>query len=209
TLSRQYGQGLRRPEVGPPFRSRRRVGLLRCFATGNYSSSDLFLGLPQNGMSSSAAPPPTGAVSKSPVSIGTSLSVALTLLENPFPLPPASSPRPPRNCTVSAMISIDSRFCPSLVSHWLHSSRPSMATGRPFFRYCAQLSACRPNTVTRKKFGFSSQFPVSLFLRRVLTAIPNLQIERLPAAPSSGSLVRLPVSTTLLIFTVGAPFQDV
>src|SRR5581483_7658381 len=129
---RQYGHGLRRPEVGPPFLSRRRVGLLRCFATGNYSSSVQFLKLAQNGMSSSPPPAATGAASKSPVSMGTSLSVARTLL-NPFPLPVSS--RPPRNCTLSAMISIDSRFCPSLVSHWLHSSRPSIATGRPFLRY--------------------------------------------------------------------------
>ena len=38
-MSRQYGQGLRRPEAGPSFLSRRgRAGLLRCFA--NLDSSD-------------------------------------------------------------------------------------------------------------------------------------------------------------------------
>src|SRR5205085_4860203 len=87
---------------------------------------------PQNGMSSSDAAVPTEAVSKSSVAIGTSLSVGRTPLENPFP-PPASS-RPPRNWTESAMISMDSRFCPSF-SQVLHSKRPSIATGRPFLRY--------------------------------------------------------------------------
>jgi hypothetical protein len=43
-LSRQYGQGLRRPEAGPSFLSRRgRAGRLRCFA--NRDSSLTVLGL--------------------------------------------------------------------------------------------------------------------------------------------------------------------
>src|SRR5205823_1339324 len=135
------------------------------------------------------------------------LSAGRTPLEKPFPLPASS--RPPRNCTVSAMISIDSRFWPS-ASHWLHSSRPSIATARPFLRYWAQLSACLPNTVTRKKLAFSSHWPVCPSLRRPLTARPSLQIPSPPGVVRcSGSLVRLPVSTTRLMFPAipQAPFQ--
>jgi len=67
----------------------------------------------QNGLSSSAARAATGVVSKSPVAIGTSLSVARTMLENPFPL--ASVATPAEDRTTAAMICrpIDSCFCSS------------------------------------------------------------------------------------------------
>jgi hypothetical protein len=51
----------------------------------------------QNGPSSSAARAAMGVVSKSPVSVGTSLSVARTALDNPCPLPASLRPlRTPR-----------------------------------------------------------------------------------------------------------------
>src|SRR5439155_1165818 len=63
-------------------------------------------------------------------------------------LPAASAE--PRNWTESAMMSTLWRFWPSCVSHSRHSRRPSIATGRPFWRYCAQFSPCAPQTVTSK-----------------------------------------------------------
>src|SRR3954464_7465506 len=117
----------------------------------------------QNGMSSSAELP-TGAAAcwKSPVSAGTSL---LGVKRPPFS-PPS---RDPRNWTESAMISMDWRLLPSLSCHSRHSSRPSTATGRPFWRYVAQFSPCAPHTVTSKKLGLSTHSPEAS-LRRVLTA---------------------------------------
>ena len=45
----------------------------------------------------------------------------------PPPPPPSPSPRPPRNWTVSAMISTAWRFAPSCASHSRQSRRPSIA----------------------------------------------------------------------------------
>src|SRR5215204_7436668 len=64
---------------------------------------------------------------------------------------PSPSLRPPRNWTDSAMISTAWRFVPSCASHSRQSSRPSTPTGRPFERYCAQLSPWFPQTVTRSE----------------------------------------------------------
>src|ERR1700729_1982431 len=101
-------------------------------------------------MSSSPPAEPTDARSKSPVSIGTSLSCECELEENPFPLPPPASSRPPRNCTESATISTDWRLLPSLSVHSRHCRRPSTAIGRPLERYRWQLSPCAPHTETSK-----------------------------------------------------------
>src|SRR6202012_4946259 len=99
-------------------------------------------------MSSSPPEEPTDARSKSPVSIGTSLSCEGELEENPFPLPASS--RPPRNCTDSATISTDCRLLPSLSVHSRHCRRPSTAIGRPLERYRSQFSPCAPHTETSK-----------------------------------------------------------
>src|ERR1700753_2260682 len=149
---------------------------------------------------SSSAPALTGVRSKSPVSIGTSDSLARTLEENPFPLPPPASSRPPRNCTFSATISTAERFCPSGVVHLRQRSRPSIATGRPFDRYLPQFSPWAPQTVTSKKLGSSSHWPVWAFLRRPLTATDSEQtVLPLGSALTSGSRVRLPVIVTRLM----------
>ena len=66
------------------------------------------------------------------------------------PPPPSPSWRPPRNWTLSAMISTAWRLVPSWASHSRQSRRPSTATGRPLARYCAQLSPWLPQTVTSK-----------------------------------------------------------
>jgi len=67
------------------------------------------------------------------------------------PPPPSPSPRLPRNWTLSATISTDSRLPPpSFASHSRHSSRPSIATGLPFERYWLQLSAWLPKTEMSK-----------------------------------------------------------
>jgi hypothetical protein len=55
----------------------------------------------------------------------------------------------PRNWMLSAMISIAWRLVPSF-SHSRHSSRPSMATGRPLAVYLATVSPRLPQTVTSK-----------------------------------------------------------
>src|SRR5215208_4031181 len=78
----------------------------------------------QNGMSSSDPPALAGAGSKSPVSAGTSL---WGVKRPPFSLPS----REPRNWTESAMISTDWRLLPLSSCHSRHSSRPSIARGRP------------------------------------------------------------------------------
>ena len=59
---------------------------------------------------------------------------------NREPPPFSGLSREPRNCTESAMISIDWRLLPCWSCHSRHSNRPSMATGRPFLRYVAQFS---------------------------------------------------------------------
>src|SRR5450755_1351573 len=109
------------------------------------------------------------------------------------------------------MISTDWRFCPS-TSYSRHSSRPSMATGRPLERKREQFSPWAPHTVTSKKLGLSSHSPVALFLRRVLQAIRSLQTDMPPLVErSSGSRVRFPVITTRLMLVaamLGAPFQE-
>src|SRR6516164_366462 len=71
---------------------------------------------------------------------------------NWLPPPPSSppSPRPPRNWTLSATISTDSRLPPSCACHSRQSRRPSIATGLPLDRYCAQLSAWLPKTEALK-----------------------------------------------------------
>src|SRR5215208_1896380 len=93
----------------------------------------------QKGMSSSAAAVPKSAFS-AVAPLGTNCGCP----------PSAPSGRPPRNWTLSAMISTAWRFVPSWASHSRQSSRPSTATGRPFARYCAQLSPWLPQTVTSK-----------------------------------------------------------
>src|SRR5688572_28058360 len=98
------------------------------------------------------------------------------------------------------MISTDCRFEPSFDSHSRQSRRPSTATGRPLDRYVAQFSPCAPQTVTSKKFGLSSHSPFAFF-RRLLTATRSLQTDvPLGKLRSSGSRVRLPVTTTTFTF---------
>src|SRR5829696_3056499 len=119
------------------------------------------------------------------------------------PPPPLLGPssRPPRNWTASATISTLWRLLPSRASHSRHSRRPSSATGRPLERKRAQFSPWAPQTVTSKKLGLSSHSPVAWFLRRVLDAIRSEHTDMpLAVERSSGSLVRLPVRTTRLMF---------
>jgi hypothetical protein len=102
-------------------------------------------------MSSSAGAdePPAGAPAgwKSRLSTGTSERG----VKPPSEPPPASSRPLERNCTESAMMSIDWRVPdPSLASHSRHSRRPSTAIGRPLARKRAQFSPCAPQTVTSK-----------------------------------------------------------
>src|SRR5688572_10671295 len=89
----------------------------------------------QKGMSSSAA-------------AGKSASDLSAAGANDWSPPP--SPRPPRNCTESAITSTAWRLEPSWASHSRHSRRPSIATGRPLARYCAQFSPWLPQTVMSK-----------------------------------------------------------
>src|SRR5215213_3883143 len=162
-------------------------------------------------MSSSPAAglaPPDGAPagSKSRVSAGTSDRAVKPLP----PPPPIPSSRLPRNCTASATISTFWRLLPSLSSHSRHSRRPSIATGRPLARNRAQFSPCAPQTVTSKKLGLSSHSPDAP-LRRVLQATRSEHTARpLPVERSSGSRVRLPVRTTLLMLVAAmeAPFDS-
>src|SRR5262245_14480285 len=93
----------------------------------------------QKGMSSSFALPKSAFSAVAPA--GTNCR---------SPPPPSASPRLPRNWTLSAMISTAWRFVPSCASHSRQSRRPSTPTGRPFERYCAQLSPWLPQTVTSK-----------------------------------------------------------
>src|SRR4249920_1487284 len=104
-------------------------------------------------MSSSEAAAPVNA------STGSGLSSALGR-KLPPPPPPSLSPREPRNWTVSATTSTFERLPPSCDSHSLHSSRPSIATGRPLERYWAQFSPCAPHTLMSKKLGFSDHSPL-------------------------------------------------
>src|SRR4051794_27987928 len=146
-------------------------------------------------------PPPDVAPAgwKSRSSTGTSERGVKPELWPPPPMPLSS--RLPRNCTASATISTLWRLVPSCAPHSRHSSRPSSATGRPLERKRAQFSPCAPQTVTSKKFGLSSHSPVDWFLRRVLDAIRSEQTDiPLAVERSSGSLVRLPVRTTRLMF---------
>src|SRR5262245_12425074 len=120
------------------------------------------------------------------------------------PPSPPPSPRPPRNCTESAMISTAWRFEPSWASHSRQSSRPSTPTGRPLERYWGQASALLPQTVTSKLVGLSPQLPWASFWR-VLTAMRSLQAAvPLGVCRSSGSRVRLPTSTTRLMFAMSS-----
>src|SRR5918999_482203 len=99
-----------------------------------------------------------------------------------------------------ALLSIDWRVLPSLSCHSRHSSRPSIATGRPLERKRAQFSPWAPQTVTSKKFGLSTQSPVDWSLRRVLQATRKEHTEvPLDVERSSGSRVRLPVMMTRLM----------
>src|SRR5437763_6171518 len=144
-------------------------------------------------MSSSAPPVPKSAFS---------VCAAAPAGTNWF-WPPSASPRLPRNWTLSAMISTACRFVPSWASHSRHSRRPSTATGRPLERYCAQLSPWLPQTVMSKYFGFSVHSPVAPSFRRVFTASRRLQTAvPLGVWRSSGSLVRLPTSTTRLMLAM-------
>src|SRR5437763_750775 len=108
-----------------------------CRAAGPLALLLLSLARHQNGMSSSVAAGKS-AVDSAPAPAGTNWL--------PPPKSPPPSPRLPRNCTDSATISTDSRLPPSCPCHSRQSSRPSTATGRPFDRYCAQLSAWLPKT---------------------------------------------------------------
>src|SRR5690242_11988067 len=94
----------------------------------------------QNGMSSSV------------LDGKSALSAAAPAGTNWLPAPRASgsSPRPPRNWTLSAMICTAWRFEPSCASHSRQSSRPSMPTGRPLLRYWALDSAWLPKIETSK-----------------------------------------------------------
>src|SRR5690349_9696240 len=86
-----------------------------------------WLPLAQKGMSSSAPPPPP------PANVSTGSGFSSAVCRKP-PADCSPSPREPRNCTVSATTSTLDRLPPSWASHSLHSSRPSIATARPFDR---------------------------------------------------------------------------
>ena len=150
----------------------------------------------QNGMSSSAAAGAKSAFSR-PRPRGHELAAAP---------PPSRAGRPPRNWTVSAMISTAWRFVPSCASHSRQSRRPSIADGAALgevLRAALALVAPDGDVEVVRLVG-------PLARRAVLHARVHGDAELADAVPlgvcrSSGSRVRLPTRTTRLMFAIAPP----
>ena len=113
---------------------------------------------------------------------------------------------PPRNCRVGDHFH-SRRLEPSCASHSRHSRRPSMATGRPFERYCACSLLVAPD-------GDVEVVRLLGPLARGAVLAPRVDGEAEAAHGSAarrvaarGSLVRFPTSTTRLILAKATPLR--
>jgi hypothetical protein len=80
----------------------------------------------------------------------------------PSPPPPPPPSREPSSWKFSQTTRSFERFWPvCLSSHESSCKRPSMKTGRPFFKYSPATSACRPHMVTSTKVTSSRFSPPS------------------------------------------------
>src|SRR6266446_10606971 len=76
---------------------------------------------------------------------------------------PAPLGRPPSNCMLSPTTRSFVRFCPVCLSSQVSiCKRPSMKTGRPFFRYSPAISARRAHSTTSTKVTSSRFSPLSV-----------------------------------------------
>src|SRR5207247_11068300 len=115
----------------------------------------------QNGSSSSSGSPGAaafggGALVLLPALVGRS-SPAVS------PAAPAPAGRAPNNCMLSPTTRSLLRFCPvCLSSHVSICRRPSIKTGRPFFKYSPAISARRAHRTTSTKVTSSRLSPLSV-----------------------------------------------
>src|SRR5262249_50078239 len=109
----------------------------------------------------------------------------------------ASPPRPPRNWTRWATISVMYRLLPSLSSYCRVRIEPSTYTCRPFCRYWPHVSPCFPHTTTLCHSVRSCRCPSRSFQTSLVATGNRATACPPPVKRTSGSFPRLPISSTL------------
>src|SRR5262249_35746857 len=109
----------------------------------------------------------------------------------------ASPPRPPRNWTRWATISVVERLFPSLSSSCRVRIEPSTYTCRPFCRYWPHVSPCFPHTTTLCHSVRSWRCPSRSFQTSLVATGNRATACPPPVKRTSGSFPRFPISSTL------------